>query len=249
MAGSGSTTYVDGDGAQIVLGSLRLILIDLDLPRVAFVSPAPGSVLVSFAVDNRKPPLVLDGLAMARDEILVHGLGEAFHARSDGPRTLGFVAISQRDFARYTRALLGRDVELALSARFLHLPAMALRNIRRLHAQAFHLHAAKPALLARREVARALEQDLIHALLGGVGAAEPRCGPQPNPRHVEIVARFEEILGAPGRLPSLAELCAALDVPERMLRHCCQAFLGCGPMAYARLRRSTVDKRFSCPGC
>lgn len=237
----GRTAHVDGDGAQIALGSLRLIRIDLDPPHVAFMSPAAGSVLVSFAMDNRKPPLVLDGLPMARDEILVHGLGEAFHVRSDGPRRLGFIAISQCEFARYTRALLGRDVEPAPAARFLHLPAAALRDIRRLHAQAFRLQAAKPALLARREVARALEQDLIHALLDGVGAAEPRCGPQPNPRHAEIVARFEEMLATPGRLPSFAELCAALDVPERMLRNCCRQFLGCSPAVYARLRRSSIS--------
>ena len=144
MAGSGSTADVDGDGTQLVLGSLRLVLIDLGQPHVAFVSPQSESVLVCFAVGNRKPPC-----------------------------KLGFIAIGQRDFVRYARALLGREVDLTPSARLLRLPAAALREIRRLHAQAFRLHVTKPALLARREVARALEQDLLHALLDGMGTAEP----------------------------------------------------------------------------
>jgi len=252
----GSAAHVDNDDTEIVLvqtvpasdaarlsslvlGSLRLVLIDFAAPHVAFVSPVPASVLVSFAADNRKPPPVLDGLAMAPGEIAIHGVGEAFHVRSDGSCKIGLIAIGPRDFARYARALLGKEVEPTPSARVLRLPSPALRDIRRLHAQALRLNVTKPALLARREVARALEQDLIHALLDGVGAAEPRRSPQPNPRHAEIVARFQEMLAAPGRLPSLAELCAALDVPERLLRHCCRAFLGCSPLAYARLRRAS----------
>jgi hypothetical protein len=156
---------------QIVLGSLCLVLLDLGPPHAVFVPPAAGSMRVAFAADNRKPLPVLEGRAIAPHEIVVHGRGEAFQVRSGEPRKLGLIAIGQRDFARYARALLGRDVTLASSPHFLRLRPTALRNIRRLHAQAFRLGAAKPALLARREVARALEQDLIHALLDGLGAA------------------------------------------------------------------------------
>ena len=92
---------------------------------------------------------------------------------SSSPPYARVPAISRREFARYTRALLGRDVALTPSTRLLRLPAAALRDIRRLHAQAFRLNVARPELLAHREVAHALEQDLLHALLNGVGTAEP----------------------------------------------------------------------------
>jgi AraC-like DNA-binding protein len=241
MAGSCSTAHTDNGGARIeivqtapasaasrlatvTLGSLRLVLLEPGAPCIAFVSLVPTSVFISLSADG------------ASDEITLHGLGEAFHVRSDEPGKLALISIGRRDFARYTRALLGTKIEAPPSARFLRLPAAALRDIRRLQAQALRLGTTKPALLARRGVERALEQDLLHVLLDGLGAAEARRPPR-HRRHADIATRFEKLLAASDRLPSLPKLCATLDVPERTLRLCCKVILGCSPMTYARLRR------------
>jgi len=85
--------------------------------------------------------------------------------RADGPSRWGGVAIDGMVLAAATRALLGREIVAAAPACILRPAPEALREIRHLHGQACRLARHRPALLARPEVARALEQDLIHALV------------------------------------------------------------------------------------
>ena len=89
-----------------------------------------------------------------------------------------------------------------------------------------------------REVAHALEQGLIHALVNGLAGKETCDCAATRQRHAEIMARFEDVLASQGdRRLSMSELTAAVGVPERTLRLCCAEFLGMSPTAYLRLRR------------
>jgi len=93
--------------------------------------------------------------------------------------------------------------------------------------------------MAHREVARALEQDLIHALVNVLTIGEPRRGFAMAPqRHAEIMARFERILATQdGRQLPTSALCGAIGVPERTLRMCCTEIVGRSPTRYTKLRR------------
>jgi transcriptional regulator GlxA family with amidase domain len=52
------------------------------------------------------------------------------------------------------------------------------------------------------------------------------------------MARFEDVLASHGhRHLSAPDLCAAVGVPERILRICCAKFLRMSPLTYSRLRR------------
>jgi AraC-like DNA-binding protein len=106
-----------------------------------------------------------------------------------------------------------------------------------LHAKACRLAETKPQIIAHPEVARALEQDLLHTLvnnLTGKGAHEQSAT---ELRHIQIMTRFEEVLSAHAeRQLQMPELCTAVGVSERSLRMCCTRFLGMSPNRYLRLQ-------------
>ena len=60
----------------------------------------------------------------------------------------------------------------------------------------------------------------------------------------QIIARFEDFVSAKQYRPIyLAEICAAIGVPERTLRFCCQQQLGMGPIHYLWQRRMYLARR------
>ena len=91
--------------------------------------------------------------------------------------------------------------------------------------------------MAHPEVARAIEQGLIHALVTCL-AAEVRDDGSARGHHTRIMVRFEEVLADhPNRPLPMPHLCALVGVTERSLRFCCAEFLGISPSRYMLLRR------------
>lgn len=217
------------------MSCLHLFAIEEKAPRVAFISLPAASLVVSFS-RARNDSLVWNGLGLDRGSLVLHAPGERFHQRATGAARWGLIAVSPQDLARYSRALLGVDLSRHVTG-LLRPSARSSAELLRLHAQAAHLAHTKPALLARPEVARALEQDLIHALVTALGSAAPDRRSRVGSRRSAIMVRFEEALAANDDAPSLPALCAAIGVPERTLRMHCAEFLGCSPIEYARLRR------------
>ena len=110
-------------------------------------------------------------------------------------------------------------------------------RLRRLHAQACRLAETRPKVLAHPEVAGAIEQGLIHALVTCL-AAEVRDDGSARGHHTRIMVRFEEVLADhPNRPLPMPHLCALVGVTERSLRFCCAEFLGISPSRYVLLRR------------
>lgn len=214
---------------------LHLLGIEEKAPRVAFISLPPTALVLSFTL-TRNAALIWNGIGLRRGSLVLHAPGERFHQRAAGAIRWGLIAVSPHDLARYSCALLGADLSRRAPG-VLHPSARGSRELLRLHAQAAHLAHDKPALLARPEVARALEQDLIHALVNALGSAPTDRPVRAPSRRAEAMVRFEEALAANEGAQTLPALCAATGVPERTLRMYCAEFLGCSPIEYARLRR------------
>jgi AraC-like DNA-binding protein len=261
MIGCGTTTYTDPDAFRVsvpgatanlvVTGPgpfrahltwvnmrrLRLMMVDATRPRIAFVSLAPEPAFVSFPI-RIGSPVIWNGVPMHNGMLLFHGRRDRFHQRSTGTTCWGLIAVARDDLAAHARALLGASPSWPQTTKFLQPSSSLFADIRRLHTQACGLARTRPDMLAHREVTRALEQDLLHALVNALVGPEVCDGAARRQRHAAIMARFEKVLAAHSeRQPSMAELCAGADVPERVLRLCCEEFLGLGPTAYARLRR------------
>jgi transcriptional regulator GlxA family with amidase domain len=93
-------------------------------------------------------------------------------------------------------------------------------------------------MIEHREVARALEQDLLHALITCLATDNVHDPTAATQRRWNMMARFEEVMAANiGSRANVPDLCAAIGVPERTLRMCCAEVLGMAPSRYLRLHR------------
>jgi AraC-like DNA-binding protein len=160
------------------------------------------------------------------------------HQRTSGACYWASISQTPEHFAGCGKALTGDDLVPPPAGQVLRLSPSAVASLRQLHADACRLAAKKPELIAQPEVARALEQDLIHALVTCLSIGAHCRHLAPRRRRAEIMRQFEEALAAHSeRVPHLPDLCAAIGVPERTLRACCAEFLGMSPIRYLRLRR------------
>lgn len=261
MIGCGTATYTDPDTFRVTVPEvsanlvvtrpgpyrsrltwvnmrrLRLILVEAMTPRIAFVSLGAAPVFVSLPVQS-DAPLVWNGVPMCNGTLLFHARRDQFHQRSAGTIRWGLIALARNDLVAHARALLGTGLAWPRTTRVLRPSSSQFADVRRLHTRACQLARTRPDVLAHREVTRALEQDLFHALVNALAGPEACDGAARRQRQAAIMARFENVLDAQSDRPlSMAELCAGTGVPERALRLCCEEFLGLSPTAYIRLRR------------
>jgi transcriptional regulator GlxA family with amidase domain len=97
--------------------------------------------------------------------------------------------------------------------------------------------------IANPEVARALEQELIHALVNCLTVDDVSGSLKKRRHHADVMVRFEDALAAHGDPHlSLPALCSEIGVPERTLRACCTEFLGMSPTRYQLLRRLNLAR-------
>ena len=97
--------------------------------------------------------------------------------------------------------------------------------------------------MANPEVARSLQQELLHGLVNCLATENADRISRGRRRHVDVMVRFEEALATrSGPHLNLSDLCTAIDVPERTLRLCCAEFLGVSPIRYYLLRRLNMAR-------
>jgi AraC-like DNA-binding protein len=260
MPGSGTGTFIDPDDYQASLHQVRIDLLvtsqgafnarltwatlhrlqllrsEEDLPRIAYVSLAPGLVFVAFAT-RPDPPMLWGGVELQTEEIIFHSRAERFHQRTTGPCSWGLLGLAPEHLETYGGALTGKPLSLPAAMRILRPAVRDAARLRRLHAQACRLAETRPKVLAHPEVARAIEQGLIHALVTCL-ATKARDDGAGRRHHTRIMVRFEEVLAAHSNRPlPMSELCALIGVTDRTLRSCCAEFLSMSPSRYMLLRR------------
>jgi AraC-like DNA-binding protein len=222
----------------------RLKLQDLEvhrcyesLPRVAYVSLPPGRMFVSFPIGTAAV-LISDGFSLQNGDFVLHSRRERIHQRSNGACQWGMISLSPDGLATCSKALTGLSIASSLSAKILRPSRAEVSRFQHLFAQACHLAEDKPKLIERSEVARALEQEMLHAIINCLIANEVGDNSKTRYHHADVMVRFEEALDRHiNKKLSMPALCTELGVPERTLRMCCAEFIGVSPMRYLLLRR------------
>jgi AraC-like DNA-binding protein len=232
--------------ARVTWASLRgltLIRIEEKLPRVAFLRLAPGLLFLTFPIRNQLP-ILWGGFEILPPEMLLHGLGDHIHQRTFGPCHWGLISLTPKYLATYSRTLAHLELSPPPATAFLQPRSPFGAELRRLHRQACHLAETKPDTVAHKEVARAIEQHMLHALVNCLIAPEFRRDERARRHHAEVMSRFENVLATNchRHLP-MSEICAAIKVEERLLRICCAQFLRLSPLNYQRLRRLNLVRK------
>jgi len=219
------------------LDELHLLRSQEDLASVAYAALRTDWVFVAFPT-RFDPPPVCGGQELRPGDIVFHSLGERVHWRAAGASGKGFIALRPERLAFWSHALTEAEVAPPNFARIVRPSGSAAKRLVRLHAAACRLVEESPQMIAHPEVRRALEQELIHALIACLRLdAELQVSPIKT-RRAAVMARFEEALAAhPDRPLHMPELCLAIGISERTLRICSTEFLGMSPVRYLRLRR------------
>jgi AraC-like DNA-binding protein len=227
----------DGRLRWAQLPHMDLLCAQESLARTAYVSLQPPALIVTF-LTHPGPALLLNGVVLQPGEIAFHASGERFHQRTTGAARWGLLAIAPRFASIYAAALTERHFRIPLTSQVFRPPSADVIQFLRLHKRICYLVETSPASIGCLEVARALEQELIHGLMTCFRRSEIRTETAGTRRRVKIVARFENelMVRSDQRLP-MPELCAIIGTSQRNLAVCCKEFLGMSPGRYVRLRR------------
>jgi AraC-like DNA-binding protein len=227
----------------VTLPHLSLVRCTEHAPRVACMTLAPGSVVVSFPTRHQPPP-IWQGVEILLGEIALHGRGEQVFQRTVGDSHWGFISVSPEALANFGGVISGVEPAQPATVKFLRPTRQAVGELLRLHQRACRLAETDPDVVAHREVVRAMEHDLTYALVKCFAGDEAHRDTGARQRRLSVVSRFEDALASQeGDHRPTRGLAALIGAPERLLRTCCAEFLGMPPSRYARLRRLHLVRR------
>jgi AraC-like DNA-binding protein len=219
------------------LHHLQILRCEEDSPRVAYIHLAPRLAFVTFPIKSAPLP-VMRGVELQAGSIVFHSRCERLHQLAPGPFVWSVIAIDPAQLEHDARALIGKKVAPPLEGQLLRPSRRNIARLQRLHAQVCRLAETNSKMLSHPEVARALEQDLMHALVTCLVTARARTEGYAGRHHATIMVRFEAILAEHlSQPPTVPEICKLVGVSDRTLRSCCAEFLGMSLTRYVLLRR------------
>jgi AraC-like DNA-binding protein len=222
---------------RIRLDRLSLHRSNETLPRVAYSAVDPKLFLIVFT-SSPGPPLSINGLETSHGDIVVHRAGSMGHNRSISACQWGAIALNQESAAAAGRMIIGREMTAPPVTRRIKPPSVLLSRLLNLHEAAGHLAKTAPDILAKPEVARAMDQALVEAMVSCLSSGDPVDERRAYRHHARVMSRLEEALRANTEGPLyMADLCTAIGVSYWTLRDCCQEHLGMSPKRYLLLRR------------
>ncbi len=227
---------------RLNLSGLHVLWGQENLPRIAFVTLPPARVHISVPATGSSG-LIYCGLGLNPGDVVFHGLGERTHQRTIGGGNWCFLSLAPELLVACSKALTGQGIRPPSEARVIVPAPGAARALLRPLSKACRLAEIRPELMANPEVARSLEQELLHGLVNCLATEDADRISRGRRRHVDVMVRFEEALATrSGPHLNLSDLCTAIDVPERTLRLCCAEFLGVSPIRYYLLRRLNMAR-------
>ena len=262
---SGTSTFTDPDAYQAVIGAaslgsssanfivtgggdfkarltwlnlryLRVVRGSANLPRIAHISLPADRAIFSFPTSAASA--IWNGFGLQFGDILFRGHGERTYHWTAGPSQWGLISLPPEQLAASYKALTGSKITLSPHGRVLRPPRSTTTRLLRLHARVCRFAETRPELTVLPEVGRAMEHELLHALVDCLMADNANGNLETMRHHMDIMARFEVALTTHlGPRLNMSELCADIGVTERTLRMCCAEMLGMSPTRYHLLRR------------
>ena len=152
--------------------------------------------------------------------------------------------MTAEDLAAAGEAIIGRELVLPPLINTVAPSPPALLRLRKLHEAAGHLAQTAPDILAKPEVARAMEQALVEAMVFCLTDSHSDQVRNVRGHRARVMRRLEEVLMANPEEPLyMAELSARVGASYWALRDCCLEYLGMSPKRYLSLRRMRLARR------
>jgi hypothetical protein len=195
---------------------------DESLPRILKFASSGQRTAMFFATGPGQPITYLSGLELSQNDVIAWGLGSPRHLRSSAAFRWGAISLPKQDLVAVGPTIIGRELHGPSFAHRISPPAPLLSRLRNLHEAAGHLAKTAPDILANPEVARAIENALVHAMVACLASGEAVEVTHTHLHHRAVMRRLEEVLQANSDGPLyMAELCAAVSASYPTLRACC----------------------------
>jgi AraC-like DNA-binding protein len=232
------------ESTRIDLHRLWMHRFDERLPRIMKVTPSGMRAGILFATDPTQPPMQTNGVETSQNQIAKFGLEWDWYLRSSAPSEWGTMSLAREDLAAAGNAIIGRELVRPTFAGSTAPSAPALSRLRKLHEEACHLAKTAPDVLAKPEVARAIEQALVEAMVFCLADSSSNDVRNVQHHRARVMRRLEEGLMANPEEPLyMAELSAQVGASYWTLRDCCLEYLGMSPKRYLWLRRMHLARR------
>ena len=214
------------------------------LPRIMKVTPSGMRAPIVFATDDGQPAIQIDGIDISQNQIVKLAPDREWYFRFSASCNSSSMSLAPEDLAVAGEAIIGRELMPATFTHSITPPAPALSRLRKLHEAAGHLADNAPDILAKSEVARAIEQALVEAMVFCLADGHSDDVRNVSRNRARIMRRLEEAIAAkPDEPLYMAELCAQVCASYWTLRDCCSEYLGMSPKRYLWLRRMHLVRR------
>ena len=235
--------YLAWHVTRVELDDVWLVRVQESGPRIRYVELAPERTFVSFLVQPG-PDVFIRGVSRSPSSLIRHAQGQAFYERTSGPTDWMSLSIPTCEFAAASSTLAGRDLSAPRDPQVVTPAPHDMANLLRAQSAISDMAENAPHLLRDAEIERGLKQSLIGAVaacLSDSVACDEKWAQQ---THDTIMRRFRRVLEEhPHRPIYVPEICAAIGVPERTLRLCCQEQLAMSPKQYLMRRRMHLVRR------
>jgi AraC-like DNA-binding protein len=213
------------------------------LPRVITLAHKADRRAIGFVTEPISPGLRYCGIDVQPGDIIV-GRSDVVHQVSDPDIRNGDMSLSTSDLNAAFEAITGRDFFGSRQTTIVRPDPALMSRLLSVHKGVGQLAHDTPEVLTMPEVARALEEQLVHLMVRCLAEGTIATTTTGSRRHDAILTRFEDFLAAhPDRPIYLTEICAGIGVAERTLRAVCEEHLGMGPIRFLTLRRMHLVRR------
>ena len=260
MPAAGSSIFTDVDGYQanlrdimdllvpaprlfharltwVEMSHIGLLRAEEESPRVAYVTLPAELVCLTFPT-KRDSSLICDGAILQFGEIMLHGAGDRLHQRTTGASSWGSISLPPATLTTYGRTIANRSLGLPRIRQRLRPLAKDRDFLLGLHAQASRMAERALDRFGHKEVVRALEQDLILALVNCLAAGDSHDVVDTGRQDPSISVRLEAMLSArPYELLRVTEICDTIGISAQVLKEYSSKALGMSAHRYQRLRR------------
>ena len=227
----------------INLHRLQMGRFDEDLPRIIRITPSGSRSLILFQTDPSRPAMLANGIETWRDQIAMFGLDWPYYLRSSAGSGWGTISVMPEDLAAAGRAIIGRELTPPDFMLTIRPPIASLSRLLQLHQATRDLAKTAPDILAKPEVARAIEGALVETMVFCLAADHSEQVRNVHRHRARVMRRLEDILRAKsGETLYMAELCAAVGATYWTLRDCCLEYLGMNPKRYLWMRRMNLAR-------
>jgi len=217
---------------------------DENLPRILRVTPSGKRAWIVFVTAAGQPAMQINGIEIAHDQISRNGLDWECYLQSSAASKWGTMSLAPEELAAAGEAIIGHELLPPTFPRAVTPPSAALSRLRKVHDAVGHLASTAPDILAKPEVARAMDQALVEAMVFCLAGSPFKDGRNVQRHRATVMRRLEEVIIAEREEPLyMPELAALVGASYWTLRDCCLEYLGMSPKRYLWLRRMHLARR------